>query len=150
MHLAWNNSNSNKQYCLHIKQKHYQFSSKNPSSTKNSPQSNFYYMDFFLNFLFEYSFIGIVKLKFTRRNEMWCRILDIEALSKKVRKTQDRMSLIHVHVFYFVINCLHHRYMQFIIGGSMGGLLRLLPPPIQFQKIEKCNETLKQKKNSVY
>ena len=75
------------------KQKHYQFSSKNSSATKNSPQSNVYYMEFFLNFLFEYSFIGIVKLKFTRRNEMWCRILEIEDLSKKVRKTQDRTSL---------------------------------------------------------
>ena len=37
---------------------------------KNSSKSNVYYMEFFLNFLFEYSFIGIVKLKFTRRNEM--------------------------------------------------------------------------------
>ena len=47
-----------------------QFFSKNPSATKNSTQSNVYYMEFFLNFLFEYSFIGIVNLKFTRRNEM--------------------------------------------------------------------------------
>ena len=75
------------------KQKQYQFSSKNPSATKNSPLSNVYYMEFFLNFLFEYSFICIVKLKFTRINEMWCRILRIEDLSKKVRKTQDRTSL---------------------------------------------------------
>ena len=48
------------------KQKQYQFSSKNPSATKNSPLSNVYYMEFFLNFLFEFGFIGIVKLKFTR------------------------------------------------------------------------------------
>ena len=75
------------------KQKHYQLSSKNPSATKNSPQSNVYYMEFFLNFSFEYSFISIVKLKFTRRNEMWCRILEIDDLSKKVRKAQDRTSL---------------------------------------------------------
>ena len=70
-----------------------QFSSKNPSATKNSPQSNVNYMEYFLNFSFEYSFIGIVKLKFTRKNEIWCRILEIEDLSKKVRKAQDRTSL---------------------------------------------------------
>ena len=52
------------------KQKHYQFSFKNPSATKNSPQSNVYYMEFYRNFLFEYNLIGIVKPKFTRRNEM--------------------------------------------------------------------------------
>ena len=75
------------------KQKQYQFSSKNPSATKNIPLSNVYYMDFFLNFLFHYSFIDIVKLKITRINEMWCRILKTEDLSKKVRKTQDRTSL---------------------------------------------------------
>ena len=54
-------------------------------------------MEFFLNFLFEYSFIGIVKLKYTRRNEMWCRILEKKDLSKKVRKTQDRTSLMGEH-----------------------------------------------------
>ena len=75
------------------KQRHYQFSSKNPSATINSPQSNIYFMEFFLNFLFEYNFIGIVKLKFTRRNEIWCSIMEIEDLSKKVRKTKDRTSL---------------------------------------------------------
>ena len=50
-------------------------------------------MEVFLNFLFEYSFIGNIKLEFTSRNEMWFRILEIEDLSKKVRKTQDRTSL---------------------------------------------------------
>ena len=44
MHLAWNNRNSRKQYCLYIKTKTYQFSSKNPSATKNSSKSNVYYM----------------------------------------------------------------------------------------------------------
>ena len=87
------------------KQKHYQFSSKNSSATKKSPQSNVYYMEFFLIFLFEYSFIDIVKLKFTRRNEMWCRILEIEDLSKKVRKTQDRTSLISlVHSYLLLLD----------------------------------------------
>ena len=88
------------------KQKHYQFSFKNHSATKNSPHSNVYCMEFFLNFLFEYSFIGIVKLKYTRRNEMWCRILEIEDLSKKVRKTQDRTSLTKndiVSISFFLI-----------------------------------------------
>ena len=50
-------------------------------------------MEFYRNFLFEYSLIGIVKPKFTWRNEIWCRILEIEDLSKNVRKKQDRASL---------------------------------------------------------
>ena len=50
-------------------------------------------MAFYGNFLFEYSLIGIVKPKFTRRNEIWCRIWEIEDLSKNVRKKQDRTSL---------------------------------------------------------
>ena len=37
--------------------------------------------------------MGIVKTKFTRRNEIRCRILEIKDLSKNVRKTQDRTSL---------------------------------------------------------
>ena len=50
-------------------------------------------MEFYCNFLIEYSLIDIVKPKFTRRNEMRCRILEIEDLSKNLRKTQDRTSL---------------------------------------------------------
>ena len=50
-------------------------------------------MEFYRNFLFEYCLMGIEKPKFTRRNEIWCRILEIEDLSKNVRKTQDRTSL---------------------------------------------------------
>ena len=38
--------------------------------------------------------MSILKPKFTRRNEIWCRILKIQGLSKNVRKTQDRKSLI--------------------------------------------------------
>ena len=57
------------------KQNYYQFSSKNPSATKNSPKSNVYYMEFFLNFLFEYSFIDIVKLNLPEEmkcdSELW-------------------------------------------------------------------------------
>ena len=75
------------------KEKNYQFSSKKPSATKHCPPSNVYTMEFYCNFLLEYSLMGIVKPKFTRRNEIWCRILKIEALSKNVRKTQDRTSL---------------------------------------------------------
>ena len=53
------------------KEKLYQFSlKKNPTATKHSPPSNVEYLEFYLNFLFEYSYIGIVRLKFTRRNEM--------------------------------------------------------------------------------
>ena len=50
-------------------------------------------MKFYRNLLFQYSLIGIVKPKFTRRNEIWCRIWEIEDLSKNVRKKQDRTSL---------------------------------------------------------
>ena len=75
------------------KEKNYEFSSKNPSATKHSPPSNVYYIVFYRNFLFQNSLIGIVKPKFTRRNEIWCRIWEIEDLSKNVRKTQDRTSL---------------------------------------------------------
>ena len=48
----------------------YEFSSKKPSATKHSPPSNVYYMEFYCNFLFQYSLIGIVKPKFFRRNEI--------------------------------------------------------------------------------
>ena len=72
MQPAWKNRNSNEQYCLH---KNYEFSSKKPSATKHSPPSNVYYIVFCHNCLFQYSLIGIVKPKFTRRNEIWCRIL---------------------------------------------------------------------------
>ena len=64
MHPAWKNRNSNGQYSLHS----YQFSSKKPSATKNSPQSNVNYLEFNRNFLFEYSLICFVKPKFTRKN----------------------------------------------------------------------------------
>ena len=75
------------------KEKKLQISSIKPSDTKRSPPSNVYYMEIYRNFLIEYSLIGIVKPKITRRNEIWCRISDIEDLSKNVRKTQDRTSL---------------------------------------------------------
>ena len=52
------------------KEKNYGFSSKKPSATKHSPPSNVYYIVFYRNFLFQYSLIGIVKPKFTRRNEI--------------------------------------------------------------------------------
>ena len=51
-------------------EKNYEFSSKKPSATKHSPPSNVYYMEFYRNFLFQYSLIGIVKPKFTRRNKI--------------------------------------------------------------------------------
>ena len=59
------------------KEKNYQFSSKKPYATKHSPPSNVYYMEFYRIFLFEYSLMDIVKSKFTRRNEILCRILEI-------------------------------------------------------------------------
>ena len=48
------------------KEKNYEFSSKKPSATKHSPPSNVYYIyiEFYRNLLFQYSLIGIVKLKF--------------------------------------------------------------------------------------
>ena len=46
------------------------FSSKKPSAKKHSSPSNVYYMAFYRNFLFQYILIGILKPKFTRRNEM--------------------------------------------------------------------------------
>ena len=52
------------------KEKNNKFSSKKPSATKHSPLSTVYYMAFYRNFLFEYSLSGIVKPKFTRRNEI--------------------------------------------------------------------------------
>ena len=54
------------------KGKNFEFSSKKPSTTKHSPPSNVYYMyiEFYRNFLFQYSLISIVKPKFTRRYEI--------------------------------------------------------------------------------
>ena len=52
------------------KEKNYKFSSKNPSATKHSPPCYVYYIEFHRNFLFEYSLMGILKPKFTRRNEI--------------------------------------------------------------------------------
>ena len=49
------------------KERNYEFSSKKPSATKHTPPSNDYYIEFYRNFLFQYSLIGIVKPKFTRR-----------------------------------------------------------------------------------
>ena len=37
--------------------------------------------------------MGILKPKFSRRNEIWLSILVVHDLSKNVRKTQDRTSL---------------------------------------------------------
>ena len=74
MQPACKNRNLNEQYCLLIKRKKLSiFFIKNPSATKQSPPSYVYYMEFYRNFLFEYSLIGIVKPKFTRRNEIRCR-----------------------------------------------------------------------------
>ena len=52
------------------KEKNYEFSSKKPSATKHSPPSNVCYIEFYCNFLFQYSLIGIVKPKFIRKNEI--------------------------------------------------------------------------------
>ena len=89
-----------------LKEKNYEFSSKKPSAKKHSPPSNVYYIEFYRNFLFQYSLIGIVKPKFTRRNGIWCRIWEIEDLSKSVRKKQDRTSLIYL--------------LQIVIESSIG------------------------------
>ena len=52
------------------KEKNQQFSFNKPSSTKHSPPSNVYYLEFYHSFLIECSLIGIIKPKFTRRNEI--------------------------------------------------------------------------------
>ena len=52
------------------KEKIMNFLLKKPAATKHIPPSNGYYMEFYGNFLFQYSLIGIVKHKFTRRNEI--------------------------------------------------------------------------------
>ena len=52
------------------KRKNDQFSSRKPSATKHSPLYNVYYMEIYRNFLFEYSSMGILKPKFSRRNEI--------------------------------------------------------------------------------
>ena len=52
------------------KEKNYKFPSKKHSATKHSPPSSVYYMEFYRNFLFEYSLMDIVKPKFTRRNDI--------------------------------------------------------------------------------
>ena len=51
------------------KEKKYEFSSIKPSATKHSPPSNVYYMEIYRNFFIQYILFGIVKPKFTRRNE---------------------------------------------------------------------------------
>ena len=52
------------------KEKNYQFSFKKPSATKHSPPSNVYYVEFYRSILFAYSLMGILKLKYTRKNEI--------------------------------------------------------------------------------
>ena len=122
-HFAKQNSSLCSLHCkigIHInntvyssKQKNHQFSSKKPSATKHSPLSNIYNMEFYRNFLFEYSLTGIVKPKFTctRRNEIWCRILEIEDLPKNMCKTQDRTSLIP-DIYYTAFKWAIDRYIK--------------------------------------
>ena len=55
---------------------------KQPSAPKQSTPSNIYYIECYRNFLFQYSLIDIVKPKFTRRNEIWRIIWEIDDLSK--------------------------------------------------------------------
>ena len=52
------------------KEKIINFPFKKPSATKHSPLSNVYYMEIYRNFSFEYSLMGILKPKCTRRNEI--------------------------------------------------------------------------------
>ena len=74
-------------------------------------------MEIYRNFLFENSLTGIIKPKFTRRNEIWCRILEIEDLSKNVLKTQDWTSLIwFLNNIIFVIEYLLFYYKKYEIN----------------------------------
>ena len=70
MQPAWTNRNSNEQYCLHIKTEKLSIFFFKKNLPKHSPLSNVYYMEIYRNFLFEYSLMGILKPKFTRRNEI--------------------------------------------------------------------------------
>ena len=87
MQPACKNRNLNEQYCLLIKRKKLSiFFIKNPSATKQSPPSYVYYMEFYRNFLFEYSLIGIVKPKFTKRNEMMQNLGNRRSVQKCAQK----------------------------------------------------------------
>ena len=79
------------QCALEIDNKH--FFLKKLSATKHSPQSNIYCMKWFSHFLIECSLIVNVKPTFTKRNEMCCRISEIEDLFRNACKTQKRTYL---------------------------------------------------------
>ena len=72
MQPVWKSRNSNEQLLFtYQKRKIMNFLlKKKTSATKHIPPSNVYYIEFYRNFLFQYSLIGIVKPKFTRRNEI--------------------------------------------------------------------------------
>ena len=53
------------------KEKKYQFFSKTPSASKQSPPSSVNNMEFIAFFLYECSLLGIIKSKFTSRNEIY-------------------------------------------------------------------------------
>ena len=52
------------------KEKNQQFSSQKNLLQQNSPPSKVHDMEFYRNCLIEYSLVGIVKPKFTRRNDV--------------------------------------------------------------------------------
>ena len=71
MQPAWKNRNSNENILFtHQKRKIMNFHLKKTSATKHSPLSNVYYIESYRNFLFQYDLIGIVKPKFTGKNEI--------------------------------------------------------------------------------
>ena len=61
MQTAWKNKNSNEQYYLHNKREKISIflKKKQTSTTKHSSPSNILNMEFYRNFLFEYSLMGI-------------------------------------------------------------------------------------------
>ena len=64
---AWKNRNSNEQYCLHIKKENVKiFFYKKPYATKDSPPSNVYVFHN-MQYLIEYSLIGITIPEYTRK-----------------------------------------------------------------------------------
>ena len=61
------------------------------------PHVMFIIWNFTAIFLFQYSLIGIVKPKFFRRNEIWCRIWEIQDLQLLIKAGELHPSLL-IHI----------------------------------------------------
>ena len=104
------------------------YTSKDKNYLFSSIKKNFCYKTWspIAFFLLEYSVMGIVKPKFTRINEIWCRILEIEDLSKNVRKTRDRTSLRAENEFHSTSKCYRKIEASLILGQKMSSPTSLI------------------------